>query len=212
MAMGKQPLGSGMCALCRTVVDATERPDAFLCNTRLMETPEFIVIPSLGPLVPGHVMAVSKVHCESLASMGQDGLREYEALAVRLRDAPLLRDNDPLEAEHGSTANDKAGACVVHTHVHWLPGMGQFLDEFRKRLPLRTEASLRELTGRQEPYIFLRNGRGHAILDARGLPSQMIRRVLCDILDRDDTDWTQALRMNWVEETVAAWQGYSSSV
>ena len=38
-----------------------------------------------------------------------------------------------MEAEHGSTANDKAGACVVHTHVHWLPDMGRFFAEFQRR-------------------------------------------------------------------------------
>jgi diadenosine tetraphosphate (Ap4A) HIT family hydrolase len=175
-------------------------------NTGLLETPTFIVIPSVGPLMRGHVMVVSKTHSESLAVMGQDALVEYNALAARLRNAPLLKDTDPLEAEHGSTIRDKAGACVVHAHVHWLPGMGQYLNELQSCLTVLPDASLAEFSDGHEPYIFARNGTRHAIFEARGLPSQTIRRILCGVLDREDTDWTQAHRLDLVKETVEAWR------
>jgi diadenosine tetraphosphate (Ap4A) HIT family hydrolase len=121
------------CKLCRALANATREAEPSVCNARLLETPQFIAMPSLGPLVRGQVMVVSKIHAESLASMGSDALGEYDALALRLRKAASLLGANPLEAEHGSTAGDKAGACVVHTHVHWLPEMGDFLGEFRKR-------------------------------------------------------------------------------
>src|SRR5216683_124104 len=160
--MSSEPsLGFGTCALCSAVVDSTQYLEPFMYNTRLLETPHFLVTPCIGPLLRGHVMVVSRTHSESLASMGEDALREYDALATRLRNAPLLRDNDPLEAEHGSTPDEKAGACVVHTHVHWLPGMGQFIDEFRRRLTVRNEANLFDVGQRRVPYIFVRNASGH---------------------------------------------------
>jgi diadenosine tetraphosphate (Ap4A) HIT family hydrolase len=178
----------------------------FLHNHRLFETPRFIVLPSVGPLVPGHVMVVSKEHCNSLSSMGADAIREYEDLAGRLRTAPFLDQDIPLEAEHGSTDDDKAGACVIHTHVHWLPGMGRFLHEFRSRLSTRPEDGLLELSNNGGPYIYARAGTERAVFQAHGLRSQTIRRILCELLDRDDTDWTQAPRLDWVEETVEAWK------
>lgn len=138
--------------------------------------------------------------------MGPAGIHEYDALAAHLRKAPFLRNGLPLEAEHGSTANDKAGACVVHTHVHWVPGMGHSLNEFQGRLPLRPESTLLSI-GEDVPYIFARAGAEQFVFDASGLRSQTIRRILCDLLDRDDTDWTQAPRLDWVEETVEAWLG-----
>jgi ATP adenylyltransferase len=115
-----------VCALCVAVRDATWDTPSFLYNRKLLETDQFVVLPSVGPLVPGHVMVVSKTHSYSLSSMGADAVSEYDALAARLRTAPFLRNGVPLEAEHGSTADDKAGACVIHTHVHWVPGMGRF--------------------------------------------------------------------------------------
>ena len=201
-----------MCALCAAVTDAQRYDRPFLYNRKLLETQRFIVLPSLGPLVPGHVMVVSKSHCDSLASMGLEAVLEYDCLAANLRTAPFLRDNDPLEAEHGSTADDKAGACVVHTHVHWLPGMGRFLGEFKRRLSLRPESNLLELAGGAGPYLFARADGIQAFFSAQGLNSQTIRRILCDVLDRDDTDWMQAPRLDWVQETVDAWRGHETEL
>jgi diadenosine tetraphosphate (Ap4A) HIT family hydrolase len=210
MLTGQFPSSSGRaCALCRAIVEVN-CADPCVYNTKLLETSRFIVIPSVGPLVRGHVLVVSKSHAESLASMGPEALREYDDLAAQLRNAPLLRDTDPLEAEHGSTGDEKAGACVVHTHVHWLPGMGRFLRDFQERLTVRSETVLSELN--HTPYIFVRSVHGHAILDARGLASQMIRRILCDLLDRDDCDWTQATRRDLVEETVGAWLSHGGNI
>jgi len=194
------------CALCVAVADATGNGRPFLHNRKLMETESFIVLPSVGPLVPGHVMVVSKFHWHSLASMGPLAIREYESLAARLRAAPILRAADPLEAEHGSTGEDKAGACVIHTHVHWVPGMGQFWNEFKQRLSLRRERDLLEVANNGGPYVFVRAGAMQAIYEGQGLRSQTIRGILCDVLGREDTDWMQALRADWVEETVKAWQ------
>jgi diadenosine tetraphosphate (Ap4A) HIT family hydrolase len=199
------PSKENACALCVAVAEAARGADAQLQNTKLLETSQFIVLPSVGPLVPGHVMVVSKAHCESLASMGAEAIREYESLSVRLRSAPLLQNGDPLEAEHGSTADDKAGACVIHTHVHWVPGMGRFWGEFGHHLSPRVEKCLLDVGVEGGPYIFARAGVRQSIFEARGLRSQTIRRILCELMDRDDTDWTQALRMNWVKETVNAW-------
>jgi ATP adenylyltransferase len=195
-----------MCALCVAAADATRSEQPFLHNQKLLETPRFVVLPSVGPLVPGHVMVVSKVHYQSLASMGAEAVLEYERLAARLRKAPFLSDGDPLEAEHGSTVNDKAGACVIHTHVHWLPGMGRFWNEFAQKLSPRSETDLLDLSG-DASYIFARGRSQQAIFYADGLRSQTVRRILCELMDRDDIDWMQARRLDWVKETVEAWLG-----
>jgi ATP adenylyltransferase len=194
------------CALCVSVRDATTPGGpTFEYNRNLLETQRFVVLPSLGPLVSGHVMVVSKMHFASLASMGRDAIQEYNRLAESLRKAPHMAE--ALEAEHGSTGMDKAGACVIHTHVHWIPAVGRLFDEVTKRLRLVESESLETLGPDHLPYIFVRVGGRQAVFDSRGLPSQTIRRILCDIMDRDDTDWTQAPRLDLVHETIKAWAG-----
>lgn len=193
-----------VCSLCIAANDsATGEP--FLYNRKLLETPSFVVLPSLGPLFPGHVMVVSKEHVHSLAAMGDAVLREYDDLSRRLREGPFFAGSIPLEAEHGSTSDEKAGACVVHTHVHWIPGVGSRFDELRELLPPMIAESLTDVVESGTPYIFLRAGHREGVFAARGLPSQTVRRLLCEILDRGDSDWTQSPRLDWVAETVKAW-------
>jgi hypothetical protein len=64
----------------------------------------------------------------------------------------------------------------------------------------------------KEPYIFLRARGEQVIYQARGLCSQTIRRVLCEVMDRDDPDWMQAPRLDWVKETVEAWAKHSEKL
>jgi hypothetical protein len=51
------------------------------CDTILFKTANFVLLPSIGPLVRGHAMVVSRMHYSSLASMPQEAIREYEELA-----------------------------------------------------------------------------------------------------------------------------------
>ena len=69
------------------------------------------------------------------------------------------------------------------------------------RFPGANFCKLVELVSNAEPYIFARAGTIQAIFQARGLRSQTIRRILFELRDRDDTDWVQAPRPDWIEET-----------
>ena len=194
------------CALCRAIQgnDGFQKPE----NSKLFETEHFIVMPCIGPLCPGHVLIVSRKHTMNLASTGLDTLIEYDKLAQHL--IAKIRDfgTDVLEGEHGSTENDKAGACVTHTHVHWIPGLSRFDRMLDSDLPVLTSGlQLDGLAGIERPYIFLRGGPGNrwVAYDARGLRSQMIRRTLCELLGRDDDNWKAAPRYDWIQETVDIW-------
>ena len=194
-----------VCPLCVAAADATALEESFLHNTPLAESHRFVVIPSIGPFLPGHVMVVSKIHESSLLSMGVNAVQEYDSLAERLRRLPVWDGTVPLEAEHGSTSANRAGACVVHSHVHWIPGTGQYFDILASQLAHLSRTDYEASLAGRRPYIFLRGGSECGFFRAGGLPSQAIRRFLCDVLGRDDTDWRQNPRLDWVAETVKRW-------
>lgn len=194
------------CALCVAVADATGTEESLLFNRNLHETEHFVVVPSIGPFLPGHVLVVSKTHHPSLASMGRAAVEEYDVLAAQLlTTAPGFGAGVPLEAEHGATASDKAGACVIHTHVHWIPGVGMFFDDLAARLARLPYRTLADMASLDRAYIFLRARERQAVFDGRGLPSQTVRRLLCELIDRDDDDWRRSLRSDWVTATVDEW-------
>ena len=55
-------------ALTNPIYDGHFRP----CNTILYKTSHFAVIPTIGPLVRGHVLIVSKAHTLSLATIADE--------------------------------------------------------------------------------------------------------------------------------------------
>lgn len=197
------------CPLCLAVRDAS-RPGARpgIHNTPIAETERFIVMPCVGPLVPGHVLVVSRDHHPSLASMGREAIHEYQELLDRFRRKNLNTVGNLLEAEHGAASGDCAGACVIHAHVHWIPEVGHYEELFEgilARLPLGE--SLGDLADVVDPYLLIRRSGGTPHLyDGSGLTSQLIRQAICGQLGRDDWDWRSDPRMDWIEVGLGMWK------
>lgn len=193
------------CPLCLAVSDvAGSRPE----NSHLFETPNYIVMPCIGPLVPGHLMVVSRGHFPSLGAMGTFAIAEYELLAKRLRAAAIF-STGALEAEHGGTTTDCGGACVLHTHIHWLPGLGGYDEAFEGVLPAATEAGseIASITKLSVPYVSLRGTTGRLfVYVATELPSQVLRQLICSQLGRQDWDWRVSRRDDWISQTLAMWK------
>ncbi len=138
------------CVFCEAL---TNRKSA-LENTELLGSQHFVVIPALGPLTVGHAMIVSRKHYPSLASLGATGLSEYQDLVNQLRrSAPSLLGSS-LEAEHGGTHLDPAGACIAHAHINLVPSSDHLADMLDGKLePISGVATLMELGNLAEPYV-----------------------------------------------------------
>src|SRR4051812_41060660 len=110
------------CRLCNAIQNPFSSGELRACDTVLFKTKNFVLLPSIGPLVRGHAMFVSRKHYPSLASMIPEAIREYEETIGMFFRIPQIGGN-LLEAEHGATADCHAGACVAHAHIHLLPGL-----------------------------------------------------------------------------------------
>lgn len=140
--------------------------------------------------------------------MPKEIILEYEAMVKMLFELPGIGGN-LLEAEHGSTEECDAGACVTHTHIHLMPGFRKhhtFLDN-----SLRVVGKFPVLTGIHgfnQPYILLRANLGNVTMfNADSVPTQTIRRVLCNRLGQPNWDWRTEPRNELIAETVAFWKG-----
>jgi diadenosine tetraphosphate (Ap4A) HIT family hydrolase len=195
--------GSAGCALCDAITSPTAKSKYY--NTILFESPSFVVLPAVGPLRRGHVMVVSRIHRASLADLERDDIAEYDRLASSIRGLPEYAD--AVEVEHGSTHDGPSGPCVRHAHIHWLPEspfVSPLLQQAvsQKPQPINRLAHIRQFP---RPYLFLRTPNQSAVFMVDPLPSQFVRRVICEYLGEDDWDWAVSPREQTIRETIDLW-------
>jgi hypothetical protein len=139
--------------------------------------------------------------------MPRTAILEYEDMVRLFFRFPALAGN-LLEVEHGSTDNCHAGGCIAHTHIHLLPGLMKHHDFLNTRL--RVAATLPNLGGIQNfngPYILLRGNLGRITLFvANAVPTQTVRRILCERLGQANWDWRTEPRSGLIEETIDFWK------
>lgn len=192
------------CPLCLAIRNASgyQAPLA-VENTPLRESERFVVMPCVGPLVAGQAIVVSRGHFLSLASMGDEAVLEYDGFVRHL----LGKEIGWLEVEHGSTAEDCAGACVTHAHVHLIPNADRFAEALDGVLPELYCGDQLKFPGAGVPYVFLRGALGVTrVFQGSGLPSQVMRRIICAAIGREDWDWREMPRDHLLLETLEFWR------
>jgi diadenosine tetraphosphate (Ap4A) HIT family hydrolase len=196
------------CILCNAIEESVgARGRVRERNTELYRSSHFTVMPAVGPLVRGHVLAVSSRHEISLLAMSLDEKRDYEDLVQGFREA-FRSDGGMLEAEHGPLDGDFGGSCIVHTHINLIPTLGEMENVLDGVLPLIAEGtSLANIGKPSHPYILVR-GRSERIrvFDSTNAPCQMVRRKLCARLGLDEWDWSVEPRNHLITSTIQLWR------
>ena len=119
----------------------------------------------------------------------------------------LSERNGWLEVEHGSAEGDCAGACVTHAHVHLIPNANRFVEAFDGVLPELYRGEQLQFPDVGVPYIFLRGELGVTrVFQGSGLPSQVIRQIICAAIGREDWDWRGMSRHHLLPETLEFWR------
>jgi diadenosine tetraphosphate (Ap4A) HIT family hydrolase len=191
------------CELC----DAVKDGGALIENTLLYESENFIVTPSIGPIVTGQIMITSKEHNDSLSSMGYSKIIEAFDLAMFLS---KVAEEDILFTEHGSFNSQSGGACIEHTHIHVIPGMSNYYNLFDGNLNVFNDVAqfddLKKFDSIQIPYILNFTNNKIRVYEAYNCHSQMMRRGVCAKLGRADWDWKQNEQFPTIKKTIIKWE------
>ncbi|MBF0391200.1 MAG: hypothetical protein HQL38_00835 [Alphaproteobacteria bacterium] len=179
------------CEFCRELVDGrgtfarTYETEQF--GRTLMESPSFVVWPSLGPLTVGHVLILPRFHIEAMASLQEPLICELEDLVAKVN-AMIGGIGHVAAFEHGACA-ENGGACgIYHAHLHLLPLPSSVelgvVFAAEHGLVASLTAAYRTLRGASD-YLLFQNGGGpvgHADMTKtpKRFPSQHFRRVLND--------------------------------
>ena len=199
------------CKLCEVTENSLDN-DTFTPkeNQVLYQTPDFIITPCIGPIVPGHIMIISKKHYQNLSCMDLGCIEQIEGLLnILFSDFSSIYKN-AIIAEHGALNEErKSGACIIHTHLHVIPEAKHSLTAFEKILNRIKLNSLEEIQEINMPYILVIDSKRLNLFNADGTPSQTIRKiVLASKGNFNNWDWRSQEINNYNDLTIEYWREF----
>ena len=83
------------------------------------ETKNFIVIPTIGALVDGYILIVSKKHYSSMLELDYNLRLEYLSIINKYREIFKITYNEyPIIFEHGTNKESNTASSIIHSHTH----------------------------------------------------------------------------------------------
>ena len=181
-------------------------------NKVLFESEHFIVIPSLGSLLPGWLLVIPKDFSLNLSRLDKNDMEELDNLALKCE----LKLQEKFHSkvvrfEHGPAINQsKVGCGVDYAHLHIVPinfdlieGLETRLNIFYEWIEIESIQSLMSST-RQSDYLYYRNSANrHFVTYQENIPSQLFRRVIAHQLRTPETfDWKSFPQVDTVHKTI----------
>ncbi len=114
------------CDLCNELSGGTENAfdRIYARNPKsriLFQSGEFVVIPSLGQIVEGHLLIVPNRHFAALGDMSDAFVGELGILCRNVRSILKAEYGSCIFFEHGTRCVDAGGCGVYHAHLHAVP-------------------------------------------------------------------------------------------
>jgi diadenosine tetraphosphate (Ap4A) HIT family hydrolase len=180
-------------------------------TTRIMaETKNVALLPTLSPVVPNHCLLFSKRAAFSFKDLTAESA-EVAAELFDLTGRFTATFGESLRFEHGATA-DGLACGVYRAHVHLIPQRGidveLLISSLKQELgepeilaggwlqspPLRTE------------YLAIQHSSDRTLFwKKNSIPSQLVRRRICDQLLSNDWDWKQLSGWPEIKRTLSIW-------
>lgn len=192
------------CTYCGGVLSGSSQAGSF--DEVLASGPAVVLAPSVGALVPGHMLVISTEHVTSLAALGRRPLSVLQRWVSQL-DACLRNatDEPALFFEHGSGALTGGGACIDHAHLHVFPALADLAGPIASELGAQRLARLEDLSGSENRnYALIGSREGWRVLLDANLPSQWIRRRVATHLGHpNEYDWAVFVGNDLLPATLA---------
>lgn len=174
----------------------------------LFETDNFIIIPSLGALVPGHLLIVSKLHYISIGHCPASYYSELEYLVNAVRIASKIVFKLPVIAfEHGASVEAMGGSSIDHTHLHVLPIDEDVIEiNNSKNIRINDYYELKKQYFNKLPYLYYQSiNETNYLIIMDNIPSQYLRQVVAAKLGIIDVwNWKLHHGLDNVKKTMYA--------
>ena len=183
----------------------------------LIQERDWVVMPTIGPIVVGHILMVARRHVSSSLNSNAAELESGSTMLNRIsKKISTDFSQDVVVFEHGEAFCDqkRAGACIDHAHLHVAPVSRLFVpylqSQFDQWLVSDTLCGLREAL-RERPYILI-GAVTHGTVLFLGrvcdgtIPSQYLRLQLAMFVgEQQRWNWRNTRSVDVFERTIESW-------
>ena len=180
------------CTYCKNIFSSMIQDQREPWDKIIHETSGFVVTPTVGALIEGWTLIISRRHVPAMGALAEEELYELKDLAVRVRNLVEQEYGNTIIFEHGPACEGtKFGCGIDHAHFHVVPlsiSISPLVEaELESNLIWETITDLRDLSRIHQkgiPYLYiLENGTNQGILACpQDIPSQFMRRVIANFL------------------------------
>lgn len=179
-------------------------------NSRIVaSTKNFVIMPMVGPLVPGYLLVVPKEHYLSIAQLPNNQIEELKIIKNELKKVFKNYYGDVVFYEHGAiSCTKKGGSCSDHAHLHVVGVNVDVKNEFKKYgyklREIKEYSDIIQQKKRNMPYLYYENQEERMfIADAPVVESQFIRKLIAkNIQAIDRMLWNENIRIDWMIDIV----------
>lgn len=112
------------CAFCREASTGFVHNGNKYGSRTIIESEHFVHIPSLGPIVEGHSLIISRDHYLGIGNIPQEHYQELNAFLKTVREGLEACYASPTFFEHGPASRVlRAECCLDHAHIVAIPGL-----------------------------------------------------------------------------------------
>ena len=175
-------------------------------NTILDETDNFIVVPTLGSLVEGYILIVSKHHIYNMGELNNKEKEEYIDLINKYRELfNKIYGSYPIVFEHGTSKKDitLTSSSVIHAHTHIVN------HSFKNELEIINNLNLEEIDKinnivSDKNYIFYISKSGKKYITYYYMNTSQLMRILMakDLGYESKYNWKNDAFLDNIEKTI----------
>lgn len=180
-----------------------------LTSRIVAETKNFVILPMVGPLVPGYLLILPRRHVQSFSFLSEDELREAVNIKTTIKRIFEKEFGRSVVYEHGALTNTlRGGCCSDHAHLHIVAVDVNVDDEFQRFgfevRKLNDFLNISRQVERNSPYLFYENQLGEQIImDVDVIESQFIRKLIASKIDASDRAlWNKNIQLDWMIQII----------
>ncbi len=171
------------CFFCQEIED---RSNNILNRDRVvLETKNFVVIPTVGCFQIGYLLVVPKEHYLCFGEFDESLFEELDLIVEKITSyVKKYKGKDCIIFEHGTRDLSMVTATsIMHAHIHIIPFEYDMVSFLPVYCELKKINGFKDLSDEMENYLFLRDKNGNSyIVKNDAYPSQFFRKIACQAL------------------------------